>query len=257
MRVVLGGLQLLFAAALGFAIVWAFSDADPEWAQEPLAEPAPIDLGGVELLRGLDSVTGPALAAQAAARVSAPVEQDLRVAPPFPGLALPREALDFARRAEPLRLAPEQDEEGLWVVGYGRRLPDGESGRITRERADAMLEEDLEAAAQAVRGAIMQPLNPDEYGALVEFARMIGPESFPDTLVAMLLNAGERAAAADAFLIWSQARVGGALVDSPDRTARLASLRGAFLGESWDSAGEAGGPDAGAAGGKAGGAASG
>jgi lysozyme len=92
-----------------------------------------------------------------------------------------------------------------------------------------MLREDVARAEQAVRDAVMISLNANELAALTEFARSIGPENFQHTLVSALLNAGDRSAAADAFLIWTKVRVEGALVDSPELVEQRRRARELFL----------------------------
>lgn len=221
-------MQLLFAAGLGYAVVWGFSDPNPEWASRPLSEPARIDLTDL-LPDHFDGFSIPEPTAHAAVEEPPTVASTTtRVAPPFNGLSS-RPALALALELEPLRLQAEQDEEGGWVIGYGRRLPDVADRRIDRAQADAMLREDILHAEEAVRAAVVISLSANEYAALVEFARMIGPETFGDTLVATLLNAEDRLAAADAMMIWSRARVAGTLVDSPVRVARLERIRTLFL----------------------------
>jgi lysozyme len=221
-------MQLLLAAGLGFAVVWAFSDAEPDWAQRPLAEPPMIDLTGV-LPQTLDGFSLPEPTALAAVDEIPPTNGAIRrIAPPFNGLpSAPVFAL--ALEAEPLRLAAEQNEEGVWIVGYGRRLADGAGRTVTREEAAAMLREDVARAEDAVQAGVRISLSPEEYAALVEFARVIGPETFGDTLVATLLNAEDREAAANAMMIWSRVHIDGALVDSPARAAQLERVRTLFL----------------------------
>lgn len=229
MRLALAFLQLMLSTTLGVAVVWAFSNAQPDWMKVPLIEPARFDLSGLDFPAALGR---PASAVEPAS-VAAPAEDApgslIRVAPPFAGLELSNALKAIAREAEPLRLSAERDAEGRWVVGYGRRLAEQPLRPISADLAEAMLVEDLTAAGQSVRAAVEVSLSEEEYGALVEFARTVGPEEFDETLVAVLLNAGDRQAAADAMMIWSRIRVDGALVDSPERAAHLARLRDLFL----------------------------
>ncbi len=227
MRPFLALAQLLIAAGLGFAVVWAFSDSDPAWARRPLVGEPAIDLTAF-LPERLEGITIPEPTAHAAVVEDLEgAEPTIRVAPPFNGLSA-APALALAMEVEPLRLRAEQDEEGAWVIGYGRRLAAEAGGEITRDEAEAMLREDVSRAEDAVRWSVHISLGQNEYAALVEFARTIGPETFADTLVAILLNAEDRAAAADAMMIWSRVRVDGALVDSPTRSARLERIRALF-----------------------------
>jgi lysozyme len=233
MRPILAIARLGLAASLGYGVVWAFSDPEPDWASgERVAAPQlRSDDGGVpNLLAGVR--LGGAAQAASPEYVGLPSEArpaEPRVAPPFTSFTRPDAALALAREAEPLRLEAEQDGEGHWVLGYGRRTPEQPAGSVTAAQAEAMLTEDLARAEEAVRDAVRIPLNANEYAALVEFARSIGAENFAHTLVAALLNAGDREAAADAFMIWTKVRVDGALVDSAELVAQRERARDLFL----------------------------
>jgi lysozyme len=231
MRPFLAIARFCLAAGLGYAFVWAFSDPTPGWADVPLEEPARFDLADLRLTEAFSAISlgDQAQAAPPPESLAVAVASESRAVPPFEGLGMTAAALALTREAEPLRLRAEQDEEGAWVIGYGRRLSEQPAGGVTPDHAMQMLREDLTRAEESVRGAVHIPLNANEYGALVEFARSIGPENFPDTLVPMLLNAGDREAAADAFMIWSKVRVEGALVDSDDLIAERERARELFL----------------------------
>jgi lysozyme len=142
---------------------------------------------------------------------------------------LPEAALALARAAQPLRLDAAESDVGGWVIGYGREVPVRPARAISAAEANAMLREDLERAAAVVRQTIVVPLNENELGALTEFARSIGPENLERTLVVGLLNSGDREAAADAILVWTKTRVGGALVDSDALAAQRDRTRVLFL----------------------------
>ena len=232
MRPILALTKLCFTAGLGYALDWAYADPSPEWAE---IAPAVWSAGGIPDLASLFSSLHLGSEAQAAlpqTSLEAMAEDgaaDGRAAPPYERLGMTAAALALTQAAEPLRLEAERDEEGLWVIGYGRRLAERPSSAVTPELAEQMLREDIAAAQQAVRGSIQIPLNANEFGALVEFARSIGPENFPNTLVPTLLNAGDREAAADAFQIWSTVRVDGGLVESADLATQRQRTRDLFL----------------------------
>jgi len=152
-----------------------------------------------------------------------------RLAPPFDGMQLSTIAIELVREAETLRLEPARHAGGGWVIGYGHTLAERPMRAITRPDAEALLREDLARAEASVRRSVTVPLNDNEYGALVEFAHSIGPDGFAYTLVAGFLNADNREAAADAFLLWSTVQVDGALVDSPDLIARRRRTKALFL----------------------------
>ena len=212
--------RVLLSAAAGYGAVWAYSDPDPEWATAratTLAAEEPS--GSARAALSEDEVETSVAGLPAIARA----------APPFEGLSLPAAAIELARQAEPLRLEPVQEASGAWVIGYGRRVAERPLREISRADAEAMLREDLAAAEIAVRSVVQIPLSDNEYGALVEFTRSIGVDNFANTLVITLINAGDREAAADAFLLWTMERVDGALVESPDLVAQRRRTRALFL----------------------------
>jgi lysozyme len=232
MRPILAIARLGLAAGLGYGVVWAFSDPEPEWAEG--ARVASLGLRGDDLrvpnpFSGLRLDSSAQAAAPSEPRPTPGAPAAARIAPPFESLADPELTLALAHEAEVLRLEAEQDGEGRWVLGYGRRVSERPPGRITAEEAEAMLAQDVARAEDAVRDAVRIPLHANEYVALVEFARSIGAENFAHTLVAALLNAGDREAAADAIMIWTKVRIDGALVDSPELVAQRERARELFL----------------------------
>lgn len=225
MRAVLAIARLGLVVGLGLAVIWGYTSPEPTWAEAPPRRPPVVNFADLHRPAELERLRLGAVAEAAAPLIGAEPaakEEDAeqREPPPFDGLAPPPGAFERARESETLRLEAEQDDEGVWLIGYGHRLRAQPSWTITAAEADDMLREDLAAAEDAVRSSVAIPLNQNEYGALVEFARSIGAENFSHTLVATLLNAGDRDAAADAFMLWTKVRVDGALVDSAELVAQ-------------------------------------
>jgi lysozyme len=117
-----------------------------------------------------------------------------------------------------------QDVVGIWTIGYGHTGSDVHSGlRITQAQAEDLLRKDLATAERIVTNAVKVSLSDNEYAALVSFVFNTG--SLPGTTLLRLLNAGDRAGAADQFLRWNKA--GGSVVEG--LTRRRKAERALFL----------------------------
>jgi lysozyme len=117
-----------------------------------------------------------------------------------------------------------QDVVGIWTIGYGHTGSDVRSGlRITQAQAEDLLRKDLATAERIVTNAVKVSLSDNEYAALVSFVFNTG--SLPGTTLLRMLNAGDRAGAADQFLRWNKA--GGSVVEG--LTRRRKAERALFL----------------------------
>lgn len=117
-------------------------------------------------------------------------------------------ALEIIKRNEGLRLEAYPDPAtggDPWTNGYGHTGPDVSEGQtITQEQADAWLASDLDKFIQGVNDVI-DDATPNQLGAMVSLAYNIGLGNFGKSSVARLHNAGDFAAAANAFLLWNKA----------------------------------------------------
>ena len=95
---------------------------------------------------------------------------------------------------------------------------------ITPAQAGDILAQDLAQFERAVEAAVAVPLADHEFDALVSLAFNIGAEAFSRSTLVRRLNAGDRAGAAEAFLMWANA--GG----KPILLGRRKAERKQFLG---------------------------
>lgn len=155
-----------------------------------------------------------------------------RVAPPFEGLKTNDAIVELIKAEEGLRLEADRSSAGVWLIGYGHTGDDVTAGRtVTTAEAESLLRADLAVVEGEIKGMVTAPLNGDEFSALVDLAYNIGAGAFRDSTVLRELNAGNRAAAADAFLLWDKVRVGGQLTVSAPLHERRETERRMFLGE--------------------------
>jgi lysozyme len=110
---------------------------------------------------------------------------------------------------EGIYLKAYQDEVGIWTIGWGHTgltHNDGTvyKGRtITETEAEALFRHDMDAFEGRVQKLISVLLNDNEFSALVSFDFNTG--GLADSTLRRLLNAGDRAGAADQFLRWDHA----------------------------------------------------
>ncbi len=139
-------------------------------------------------------------------------------------------ALDIIKRFEGLELEAYLCPADVWTIGYGHTGADVKPGRkITEAEAEDILRKDLRKFEDSVESMIKVDVNENEFGACVSLTYNIGPGNFQSSTVLRKLNAGERAAAADAFEMWNKATVNGEKVVLEGLKRRRAAEKGLFL----------------------------
>ena len=119
--------------------------------------------------------------------------------------------LAITKQFEGLKLSSYQDQTGRWTIGYGHTGPDVTPAlTITQDQAQALLAQDVGAAAACVNKVVTIALTQDEFDALVDFVFNLGAQAFTGSTLLRDLNAGDPTAAAAQFDLWDHA--GGAVV---------------------------------------------
>lgn len=149
-------------------------------------------------------------------------------------LAVSAAGVDFIKSWEGLALGAYRDVAGVWTIGYGHTqgFRDGRFGpdaSISQAQAEALLAEDLAPREAAVSALCKAALNQHEFDALVSLVYNIGAGAFARSTVRRRLEGGDRTGAADAFLMWNKARVGGTLREVRGLTRRRRAERALFL----------------------------
>lgn len=111
-------------------------------------------------------------------------------------------------------LSAYKDSAGIWTIGVGHTsaagAPKVTAGmKITAAEASEILSRDLATFEAAVSSAVKVPLNQNEFDALVSLAFNIGTGAFKGSTLLKRLNAGDRQAAAEQFLVWNKITVNG------------------------------------------------
>jgi lysozyme len=139
--------------------------------------------------------------------------------------------LDLIKKWEGFRAEAYKDIAGIWTIGYGTTAMAGvgidpkPGMRITEAEAEWYLQKAVDKFAANIRPAITAPINGNEFGAFVSLAYNIGPGAFKKSSALRHFNAGDKAKAADAILLWNKA--GGKVVKGLQN--RRAEERALFL----------------------------
>jgi lysozyme len=137
--------------------------------------------------------------------------------------------IDFIKKHEGLRLTTYKDTAGHDTIGYGRTKNIPKTGKITKEEAEQMLIEDIEAHEQEVRNAVKVPLTQEQFDALSSFTFNLGGPALRRSALLKKLNAGDYEGAADEFVKWNKERVKGKLQPNRGLTKRRQAERELFL----------------------------
>jgi GH24 family phage-related lysozyme (muramidase) len=102
------------------------------------------------------------------------------------------------------------DSVGVLTIGVGHTSAAGpptvtKGMTITAAQSDEILSRDLKTFEKGVRAAVKVKLSQNEFDALVSLAFNIGVGAFSKSTLVRKLNAGDRAGAAEQFLVWNKA----------------------------------------------------
>lgn len=134
--------------------------------------------------------------------------------------------INFIKSFEGLRLTAYKDVVGVWTIGYGTTNGVKPKQEITEAEAEELLRADLTKFESVINKVVKVPLAQHEFDALASFAYNVGGTALANSSLLTLLNAGDRARAADQFLRWDKA--GGRVIKG--LTNRRKAERATFLG---------------------------
>lgn len=112
---------------------------------------------------------------------------------------------------------------GLWLIGYGHLMLEGEKDVITEEEADAFLLADLHWCEASIERYVRVPVTLNEFSAMVAFCYNIGSGKTRASSVVKKVNKQDRPGAANGFLLWN--RMNGVVMEAlAKRRARERTL---------------------------------
>lgn len=121
-----------------------------------------------------------------------------------------------------------RDPHGVWTIGWGHTGNVHDGDWWSQEMADATLLEDLAVAERAVNSYVLQPLNENQFSALVSFTFNEGSGELFSSSILVLLNQGSYDEACNHFALFNKMTVGGVKVVSKELIGRRAEEQALF-----------------------------
>jgi len=140
-----------------------------------------------------------------------------------------QKAIDLIKRFEGCRLETYLCPAGIPTIGYGHTGGVTMGDRITQERADALLKQDVEKFAHGVDAWVDADITQHQFDAMVCFAFNVGLSALRSSTLLRKVEAGDMASAADEFLKWNKAKHNGVMVALDGLTKRRQAERSLFL----------------------------
>ena len=113
--------------------------------------------------------------------------------------------LQLIKDFEKLSLKSYRDSGGVWTVGYGHTGPDvGRWTRVSKRKANSLLEEDVSATERAVADAIQVKTTQNQFNAMVSLAFNVGVTNFRQSTLLRLHNKRAFTSASREFTKWSK-----------------------------------------------------
>lgn len=150
-----------------------------------------------------------------------------------------KEGLELIKQWEGLRLEAYRDTACIWTIGYGHTSKAGpplvkKGMRITKERAEEILFEDLKQFEKTVEESVMVSLTDCQFAALVSFCYNVGTTAFCKSSLLKKLNQGDYEAVPAELQKWN--KVGGKpLAGLANRRAAEAGLwsKGSYVSSNY------------------------
>lgn len=111
----------------------------------------------------------------------------------------------LVKSSEGCRLTAYRDSASVLTIGFGHARGVREGQTITQAQADALLLDDLDAAAAQVEAMVTVPLTQGQFDALVSFCYNLGAGRLRDSTLLRLLNQSRYQEAAAQFRFWVMA----------------------------------------------------
>lgn len=211
------------AAALLGACSPAPEASTPDTPATPMALAAPV----VPLIPDVEAETIPTLAGLPLVPLTAEVSF-IDELTPRPVYQMPaayntnHTAVQIIKEEEKLRLEA-YELGGLWLIGYGHLMLEGEKDVITEHEAEAFLREDLKWCEEAIERYVDVPVTLNEFSAMVAFCYNVGSGKTRKSSIVKRVNLEDRPGAANAFLLWN--RMNGVVMSAlANRRARERTL---------------------------------
>ncbi|MEL7489711.1 MAG: lysozyme [Pseudomonadota bacterium] len=137
--------------------------------------------------------------------------------------------LNLIKGYEGLRMSAHYAPSEQWTVGYGHTGTARHGMSVTEGEAERLLREDVAPIEKLIADTVRAPLNQNEHDALTSLIFNIGEDNWRRSSVLRKLNEGDKLAAAQAFEMWTKARVNGEVVTLDGLVRRRAAEKSLFL----------------------------
>lgn len=141
--------------------------------------------------------------------------------------------IELVKRFEGLSLKAYKCPAGVWTVGYGTTgVPEARPGSvITKERAEALLQEDVSKFSKQVFALCRDVIvSQHQFDALVSFAYNVGIGAFKTSTLLKKLLQKDYVGVGNEFLRWTKAK--GKVLPGLVKRRRAEALL--FLGGDWE-----------------------
>lgn len=112
-------------------------------------------------------------------------------------------AIQIIKDEEKLRLEA-YELGGLWLIGYGHLMMEGESDVIDETTADAFLKDDLHWCEESIERYVKVPITLNEFSAMTAFCYNVGSGKTRGSSIVKRVNKEDRPGAANSFLLWNR-----------------------------------------------------
>lgn len=137
--------------------------------------------------------------------------------------------LNLIKGYEGLRMAAHYAPSEQWSVGYGHTHTARHGMSVTEADAERLLRDDVKPIEQILAETVRAPLNQNEHDALVSLIFNIGESNWKRSTALRKLNEGDKLGAAQAFEMWTRAKMNGELVTLDGLVRRRAAEKSLFL----------------------------
>ncbi len=142
-------------------------------------------------------------------------------------------AINLIKEFEGFKGQAYMDTNGAAVIGYGLSQIGGKpvqvGDRVSAEQANAALKAQVQEIQQELDRAIKVKLSDRQLSALASLSFNVGVDYIAQSTLIRKINAEDYTGAANEFLRWDKANVGGALIQMPGLTRRRQAERQLFL----------------------------
>lgn len=116
---------------------------------------------------------------------------------PLTSLTPSPDGLAFIKRYQGLSLEKYQDDDGLWLIGYGHLIRDHDmfDAPLTLAQVEDLFQQDVDYYHRVLCACVRMPLTQHQYDALLSLAFSLGPEGVQQSPIVSCINRGEFSAA--------------------------------------------------------------